>query len=173
MGQVSPPIAKFFESFHEKNAAILIPGCGNAYEAEFLNQLGFTNITLLDIASQAVEILHKRFSGISSIKVVEGDFFTHSGNYHLIIEQTFFCAILPKMRKKYVRQSHDLLKPQGRIVGVLFNKHFGFPGPPFGGHKEEYEQLFASHFKIVKMEKCYNSIEPRSGSEIFINLKRK
>ena len=57
IGYPSPAIEKYILQYPDKEASILIPGCGNAYEAAFLWNLGFKNITVLDIASKAVEIL--------------------------------------------------------------------------------------------------------------------
>ena len=67
---------------------------------------------------------------------------------------------------------HGLLNKGGRIIGVLFNRVFEKDGPPFGGSVLEYQNLFNNDFEIQKMEECYNSIEARKGSEVFINLKK-
>ena len=36
IGYASPAITTYLQQYENKNAAILIPGCGNAHEAEFL-----------------------------------------------------------------------------------------------------------------------------------------
>lgn len=173
IGYPSPPIEEYIRQYGDKNAKVLIPGCGNAYEAEFLLNEGFTDITILDISDWATEVLKERFKNHPEIKVVCEDFFTHQGKYDLIIEQTFFCAIPPEMRNDYVRKSWELLHENGKIIGVLFARVFEKQGPPFGGTAEEYEERFRKHFETVKLEKCYNSIAPRRGNEIFINMKKK
>lgn len=173
IGYASPTITEFMDGIADKNTAILIPGCGNAYEAEYLLKQGFTNITLIDIAPLAVENLKKKFEGQSSINILCEDFFEHKGSYHLIIEQTFFSAIPPFKRKDYVAKMHELLKENGRIIGLLFDKQFNKPYPPFGGNTEEYQNLFQPYFNIKKLEESYNSIPPRQGSEVFIHLIKK
>jgi len=173
IGYPSPAITKYMDGIADKNTAILIPGCGNAYEAEYLLKQGFTNITLIDIAPLAVENLKKKFEGQSAISILCEDFFEHKGSYDLVIEQTFFSAIPPFKRKDYVAKMHELLKENGRIVGLLFDKQFNNPFPPFGGCPCEYRPIFENHFEIKTMEECYNSIEPRKGSEVFIKFKRK
>ncbi|WP_315822136.1 hypothetical protein [Paraflavitalea speifideaquila] len=50
IGYVSTPIKDYIDQLIHKDLAILIPGCGNSYEAEYLLQQGFTHITLIDIA---------------------------------------------------------------------------------------------------------------------------
>jgi hypothetical protein len=42
------PIKKY-RYFKDKDIAILIPGCGNTYEAAYLLEQGFTNVTVIDI----------------------------------------------------------------------------------------------------------------------------
>ena len=172
LGQVSNPIAKYIDQLTDTSIRILIPGCGNAYEAAYLAEKGFENITLIDIVPALVQAVTERFSQKPAIKVLEGDFFEHNGEYDLIIEQTFFCAIDPAMRRKYVQKMATLLSPKGKIIGLLFNKYFENPGPPFGGTVEEYQQLFEKHFRIKTMESCYNSVAPRAGTETFIILEK-
>lgn len=173
IGHAAPAITEYFDQWENKGAAILIPGCGNAYEAEYLLAQGFTNITLLDIAPLAVERLQKKFADNPAIKILCEDFFAHEGKYDVMVEQTFFCAIPPNKRNDYAKKAHQLLNQNGRIVGVLFNREFGNPYPPFGGNTEAYTAIFTPYFEIVKLETCYNSITPRAGTEVFINLSKK
>lgn len=172
LGKVSPPIKEYIDTLKDKNLSILIPGCGNSHEAEYLLSRGFTNITLIDIAPSLVINLRKKFENNRNIKIVLGDFFDHKGSYDLIIEQTFFCALPPIMRLNYVSKMYQLLSDNGKLAGLLFNKIFE-SGPPFGGSKEEYEQLFKDYFDFKIMETCHNSIAPRANSELFIEFKKK
>lgn len=173
MGHASPPIAEYARQLTNKDLRILIPGCGNAYEAQFLLEQGFHDVTLVDFSDTAVKILQKRFKNQKEIKILRQDFFKLKGNFDLVLEQAFFCAQDPTLRAAYVHQMVQLLRTNGRLVGVLFNKEFEKQGPPFGGTKEEYLKLFSPYFEIEKMEDCYNSIAPRQGNELFINLKKK
>ena len=104
VGYASPAITEYLKQYSNKNAAILIPGCGNAYEAAFLVENGFTDITLIDIAPKAVEMLKKNFTNSPQVKIICEDFFLHEGKYDLIVEQTFFCAIPPSRRKEYANK---------------------------------------------------------------------
>jgi SAM-dependent methyltransferase len=171
LGKVSPPIKTYIDTLEDKNQSILIPGCGNSYEAEYLLSQGFTNITLIDIAPTLVKSLQEKFKDYPTIKIILGDFFEHQGKYDLIFEQTFFCALLPAIRENYVSKMHQLLSNNGKLVGLLFNRVFE-GGPPFGGNKVEYEQLFTSDFTILKMDLCSNSIAPRANTELFIELQK-
>lgn len=168
LGTASGPIRHYIDQISDKDLRILIPGCGNAYEAEYLSEQGFSNITLIDISPSLVQQLRNKFEGRQEINVIEGDFFEHQGEYNLILEQTFMCALDPKMREAYVKKMHSLLSENGKLAGLLFGVHFEKAGPPFGGSISEYELLFSNYFKIQTMEKAYNSVKPREGNELFI-----
>lgn len=174
MGRVSPSIAEYVNQLSDKNISILIPGCGNAYEAEYLLQQGFTNVTVIDISPVLTEALHKRMAQYSGreLYIICGDFFEMDQQFDLVIEQTFFCALNPSLRTKYAKHMLHILRENGKIVGLLFNREFD-DGPPFGGNEEEYKKLFAKDFKIHTMETAYNSIAPRAGVELWINLEKK
>ncbi|MBS1951787.1 MAG: Thiopurine S-methyltransferase [Cytophagales bacterium] len=173
VGHASPALTNYIAQYDNKHSAVLIPGCGNAYEAEYLTTNGFTNITLLDIAPQAVSRLKEKFKKYPQVKILCEDFYKHEGKYDLIIEQTFFCAQLPQRRREYAQKISSLLKTKGKLVGVLFSVNFDKSGPPFGGNQLEYKTIFEPYFHIKTMEACYNSIPPRAGSELFINLSKK
>ena len=66
-----------------------------------------------------------------------------------------------------------LLKPNGKLIGLLFDKDFGREEPPFGGTKAEYQQRFEQRFDIEIMEPSYNSHPARQGSELFIKMRVK
>lgn len=172
LGQVSPPIKEYIDTILDKNLRILIPGCGNSHEADYLLSQGFTNITVIDIAPTLVEKIQEKFKNNSNIKIVLGDFFEHQGEYDLIFEQTFFCALPPIMREKYVQKMYYLLSKKGILAGLLFNKTFE-SGPPFGGSQNEYENLFKKYFMFLQLDLCLNSIKPRANSELFIEFAKK
>lgn len=171
LGTISPPIKSYIDTLENKNLRILIPGCGSSYEAAYLLQQGFANITVIDIAPTLVENLKMRFKDNPDLNIILGDFFTHQGEYDLIIEQTFFCALPPAMRQEYVSKMHQLLSKEGKIAGLLFNKTFE-SSPPFGGSQEEYEMLFGNIFNFIKMEACQNSATPRAGTELWIEFQK-
>lgn len=171
--QVSPPLKKYIDQLTDINKSILIPGCGNAYEAEYLAQQGFTNITLIDIAPALVASLQQKLQHYLQIKIFKGDFFEHNSKYDIILEQTFFCALNPILRQQYVIKMHQLLNDKGKLVGVLFDTIFEKEGPPFGGNATEYKTLFEHYFNILQFEPCYNSYSKRQGTELFVILQKK
>ena len=170
LGEVSPPLKAYVDQLTNKDVGILIPGCGNTYEADYLLKQGFTNITVIDIAPILVAQLKEKYKGNANIKIILGDFFKHEGEYDLILEQTFFCALNPPLRKDYVAKMYELLSEKGKLVGVLFDREFEQEGPPFGGCKCQYEPMFEKHFSFKTFELCNNSFIKRKHTELFINL---
>lgn len=172
LGTISPPLKAYFDQLSDKGIAILIPGAGNSYEALYLLEQGFTNITVIDIAPAVIQPLQEKYKNQSAIRFILTDFFEWEGKYDLIVEQTFFCALNPDLREKYVAKMASLLSSNGKLVGLLFNRQFE-GGPPFGGDKNAYQVLFEKYFQIVRMEPCYNSVPPRAGTELFFKVSRK
>jgi len=172
IGHVSDPLKTYIDRLTDTSIRILIPGAGNAYEAEYLWQKGFHNIHILDIIEEPLKNLHKRCPAIPETQLILQDFFAHQGQYDLILEQTFFCALDPALRPPYAEKMQTLLKPGACLAGVLFDTDFRNPGPPYGGHTAEYQSLFEKYFVIKTLAPCYNSIAPRAGSEVFIQLIR-
>ncbi len=172
LGAVSTPLKVYIDKLKNKDLKILIPGAGNAYEAEYLHQLGFANVFVLDFALQPLQNIKARIPTFNQNHLIQQDFFEHTGQYDLIIEQTFFCAIDPALRKRYVVHMLELLKPGAKLSGVLFNDALNTDKPPFGGFLEEYEKLFFPAFHEICMEPCYNSIKPRAGRELFMILEK-
>jgi thiopurine S-methyltransferase len=171
-GSITTPLKEYIDQLDSHELKILIPGAGNAYEAEYLYQKGFRNTYVADISAAPLQALHARCSAFPKDQLLHADFFALHGEFDLILEQTFFCALPPSKRERYVVQCRDLLTPGGSLVGVLFDDPLNQDRPPYGGNKAEYERLFLPHFECVVMDRCYNSIGPRQGRELFIHLRK-
>ncbi len=169
IGYVSTPLKDYFDQLNDRTISILIPGGGNGHEAAYLLSLGFTNITIVDIAPLAIQQLSERFGNFvgKEIQLICTDFFALEGKFTLIVEQTFFCALDPKLRPDYVKKMGSLLEKEGKLVGLLFNTQFE-SSPPFGGSLDEYIPLFSTSFLVKKLEPCFNSIPQRNHSELFL-----
>ena len=171
IGYPSLPITSYFDQVTDREARILIPGAGNAYEAEYLYRAGFEKVFVLDIARPPLDALQRRFPEFPGNQLLHGNFFEHQGKYDYVVEQTFFCSFppLPANRHAYARHIYELLRPGGTLVGLWFD----FPltddleSRPFGGSKEEYLSYFEPFFEVKIFETCYNSIGPRMGKELF------
>lgn len=171
-GSITQPLKDYFDQLKNKDISILIPGCGNAYEAEYLHKQGFTNVYVADIAPTPLEQFRQRVPDFPKEHLLQQDFFALEDNYDMIVEQTFFCAIDPDLRKDYAAKCYELLKTGGILVGLLFDTIFQNPGPPHGGTKAEYAGYFEPYFHFKHFETAYNSIAPRQGRELFIELQK-
>jgi SAM-dependent methyltransferase len=173
IGSASTPLKAYIDQLKDKSLRILIPGCGNGYEAEYLWQQGFLNTFVVDISETALNNFHKRVPSFPKDHLLCADFFSLTGSYDLILEQTFFCALVPTLRKTYVAQMNNLLVPGGKLVGLLFDDLLNTDKPPYGGTETEYRSLFESRFNFLTFDKAYNSIPPRAGRELFLIFKKK
>lgn len=169
-GGITTPLKHYIDQIEDKSCKILIPGCGNAHEAAYLHEHNFENVYLVDIAKFPLEKFVRKYPAFPKDHILHADFFKLEGQYDLILEQTFFCALVPRLRADYAKKSNELLKTGGRLVGVLFDDELNSDHPPFGGHPKEYENYFKQYFHFYNWERCCNSIKPRAGREWFINL---
>jgi len=173
LNTVSPPIQQYFDRIENHDLKILIPGAGNAWEAEYLYKQGFQQVHLLDYAAIAINNFKKRLPHFPESQLHCEDFFAHTGLYDCIVEQTFFCAIHPSLRPNYVNKMHALLKPGGILLGLLFNDPLNMDKPPFGGNENEYRKLFQGKFHLDTFQTAMNSIPPRAGREFFFRFRAK
>lgn len=170
IGYPSQPLVAYIDQLDKKDLKILIPGAGNAYEAEYLINQGFQNVYVLDISKAPLQSLKERVPSFPDHQLLQEDFFEHTGQYDLIFEQTFFCSFEPtkENRAKYGQTMAQLLKPGGKLVGLWFNIPLTPESKrPFGGTKEEYLSYLTPYFDVLTFESCHNSIKPRMGTELF------
>lgn len=171
IGYPSTPLKTYIDQLEDKNISILIPGAGNAYEAEYLFRNGFTNVFVLDISEIPLKTFKERNPDFPEDQVLYGDFFAHDQTYDFIFEQTFFCSFLPTdaNRSAYVSQMAKLLKPRGKLVGLWFDIPLvdDTEKRPFGGDKMLYFNYLRTSFKVKVFEGCHNSIPERAGNELF------
>ena len=169
-GKITTPLKNYFDQILNKELEILIPGGGNGYEAAYLHEKGFKNVFLLDFSPVPLENFRRKYPDFPVEHLLQQDFFNLGKRFDLMVEQTFFCALNPGLRSRYAKKAAEILKPGGKLVGVLFEGPLNETHPPFGGSKEEYLNYFEPYFSIQKMESCYNSIKPRQGRELWIDL---
>lgn len=168
IGGPSTPLKTYIDQLTDKDLRILIPGGGRAWEAEYAHRQGFRKVFVIDLTDAPYKDLLQRCPDFPKEHLIVGDFFEHTEQYDRILEQTFFCALDPALRERYVSHMKNLLMPGGKLVGVLFNDTLNADRPPFGGFKADYEPLFRKHFDHLSLEPCHNSITPRLGRELWL-----
>ena len=158
---------------------ICVIGCGRGYDAVTFAKAGF-EVTAIDFAKTAV--LASRENARKEeveMTVLREDFFDLPDELHdqfdYVLEYTCFCAISPERRFEYDRVIWQLLKPEGKLLGLFFplDKNVDEGGPPWGVNISELHALFGLHWNLESEEMPKESIEPRADREIMIIWKKK
>ncbi len=174
VGNISTPLKEYIDQLSNKDLKILVPGAGNGYEVGYLFEQGFKYVYAIDISEKPLQDFQEKHPEFPNSQLLVGDFFDlELSDFDLILEQTFFCALLPKYREGYAQKMRQLLKEGGLLAGLLFDFPLTEQGPPFGGNLEMYSSLFSRYFHIRKLERAYNSIPPRQGTELFFIFEKK
>lgn len=157
-----------------QSAKVLSPGCGTASDALELARRG-AHVVAIDWSTQALNEARSRYAALRSelagtIDFRQGDFFSISPeSVDVVCEHTFFCAIDPGMRRRYIDALSTWVKPKGFVVGNFFildpAETQALPGlsltkegqgPPFASTREALEHLTMPHFEVIAMHPARN-----------------
>jgi SAM-dependent methyltransferase len=142
----------------------LIPGCGSAWEAAHLAELGWP-VTALDFSPAAVAVA-REVLGNAAVDLVCADFFTFSPRrpYQLLYERAFLCALPRKLWADWGRRVAALLPPGGLLAGYFFICDQS-KGPPFGILREQLDELLQANFELLEDMAVTDSIHVFAGRE--------
>jgi SAM-dependent methyltransferase len=170
---------------------VLSPGCGRGSDALALVEQG-AHVVAVDWSPVAVQDLKERFSKSTpttgALEVIAGDFFQVAPrDMDCVAEHTFFCAIDPSARPRYVQRIAEWLRPGGYLVGNFFvlpeatatalpklSLTQSGEGPPFATTVSELNMLLSPFFTTVTLQPASQQ-EPdrRPGMEWVGIFKRK
>ena len=91
IGYESTPLVENFNLIDDKSIKILIPGCGNAYEGEFLHSNGFTNVYLVDMAKSDLDNFANRNPSFPMEHLVHSNYFDLDDTFDLIVANFLLC----------------------------------------------------------------------------------
>lgn len=150
----------------------LIPGCGSAYEAAYLDRLGWA-VTALDFSAAAVEAA-RRTLGDWGGTLLQADFFDHQPDvpYAFVYERAFLCALPRKLWAGYGGRMAELLDAGGLLAGFYFFSDEP-KGPPFGIAREALEALLRPYFELEAEAAVEDSIGPFAGRERWMVWRRR
>ena len=142
----------------------LIPGCGSAWEAVHLAELGWP-VTALDFSPAAVATA-REILGTAAVDLVCADFFTFApaAPYPLIYERAFLCALPRKLWADWGKRVAELL-PAGALLAGFFFLCEQPKGPPFGILPAELDALLMPNFEPVEDVAVIDSIPVFAGRE--------
>ena len=157
---------------------ILIPGAGRGHDALYLGQKNH-DVYAIDFSSEAIQYLKSKSKELDiKVNAICEDFFNLSkyyGTMDIILEYTFFCAINPKLRMKYINETLKLLKDNGLFVGIFLplDKPLSEGGPPYGINLDETIECFSEYYNVIECKKSELTIEPRFDNEVFTIMRKK
>ncbi|XP_059447026.1 probable thiol methyltransferase 2 [Corylus avellana] len=170
LGQPTPVILHLHQTGALPKGRALIPGCGSGYDivAIACPERYVVGLDISDIAIKKALELSSSSVNASYFTFLKADFFawTPTELFDLVLDYTFFCAIEPDMRLAWAQRIHDVLKPGGELITLMFpiSDHVG--GPPYKVSVSDYEEvLHPMGFKAVSIVDNEMAIEPRKGRE--------
>lgn len=177
INEAAPEIVKYFDKVFDKEKIkklIAIPGCGKGHDAFYIASKNF-EVYGFDFAEEAINFCNKKKDKLNLEKIhfYNTDFFSLLGDnkwkekFDFVIEHTFYCALNPSLKEKYIETINYILKKNGKLLGLFFIDPDKKDGPPFGSSLSEIRDLFKYGFKEVAELKQVNCLH--SG----ISLERK
>jgi SAM-dependent methyltransferase len=150
----------------------LIPGCGSAYEAAYLDRLGWP-VTALDFSPAAIDVARRQLHDFRG-ELLCGDFFTFEVDapYELIYERAFLCALPRNLWPEWSRRMAELLAPGCLLAGYFFIDEKALKGPPFGIAAAQLAELCNPYFELVEERPANDSIGPFAGRERWMVWRR-
>lgn len=125
---------------------VLVPGCGSAWDAAFLDERQW-EVTALDFSAAAIDAARSTLGDAWRGKLLCADFFTFAADaaFDVIYERAFLCALPRALWPGYAPRMAELLRPGGLLAGFFFIADAP-KGPPFGILPEQLSALLAPHF---------------------------
>lgn len=164
-----------FQSFAGRHhgAAVLIPGCGSAYEALWLAEHG-NPVRAIDFSPAAVAAAHAQLGEQHAQLVEQADFFTYEPPFApaWIYERAFLCALPSTSRADYARRMAELL-PGGALLAGFFFIGATPKGPPFGIERAELDALLTPCFELIEDEAVNDSVAVFAGRERWLTWRRR
>jgi SAM-dependent methyltransferase len=154
-GAVPPALVRWLaRAPFAAGARVLIPGCGSAYEAAFLDAAGLDVISI-DIADAALARARAVLPADVAERVLrKADFFAFAAApFDAIYERAFLCALPPRLWPAYAARCAELLAPGGRLAGLFFVDSAPRQprrGPPFAMTRDELDVLLAPAFECTE-----------------------
>ena len=176
LGRPTPIFQRLVETNAFPPGKMLVLGAGHGYDARLFARHGF-EITAVDFALGAVEIMKKLAEPNTPVTILQSDFFelpqALNGTFDYVLDTTSFCAIDPKRRGEYAKLVRRVLEVNGRYIILAFPIGKRPGGPPFVVQPDNIIELFTEQlFSLESREFPPDSIPSRTGVEELLILKK-
>lgn len=170
LNQPHPALPAFLPKLKLSRSRVLVLGAGSGNDAAFFAAQGHI-VTAVDFSHEAVARARAKYGTQPDLTFLQADAFQLpqelSGQFDLIFEHTFYCAIDPVRRNEVVKIWRRALVPGGHVLGVFFA--YDKPtGPPFGGSEWELRARLKGAFRPLYWMRLRNSPPKRTAREVLI-----
>ena len=166
-------LSRMSQSHAIKPAAVLIPGCGAAWEVRFFAETQWP-VMAVDFSAEAVAAAQAAL-GEHGDKVREADFFGPTlapASFDVIYERAFLSALPRRLWNDWASRSASLLVPGGLLVGFFYADE-SERGPPFGLKPGELDMLLSPAFDLIESRMPTDSIPVFKGKETWMVWRRR
>lgn len=177
LGKASPFLYEVLPQLKILKQRVAVLGAGAGHDAFHLASLGHL-VTAFDISSEAIERAKSLYPESQNLKYVQADLLNESamsknyfGQFDLVFEHTFFCAINPMHRTKAIETMWKLTGPDGHLLANFF-VITPEGGPPFGATEWELRQRLSKRFKSLYWTRWQTSPANRLGWELIVYAKK-
>ncbi len=190
LGAPAEPLRSVLPQIKLPKSRICVLGSGSGHDAAYFAEQGHV-VTGVDFSETAVTLARAKYTanvahpnsetanGSTPLQFVEADAFNfskkHRGDFDVVFEHTFFCAIDPLRRAEAVETWSRLLAPGGHLLGIFFildRGANGNDGPPFGATEWEIRELLKPKFEFLYWTRWKHSIPSRVGKELVVFAKK-
>ncbi|EGD75920.1 hypothetical protein PTSG_00628 [Salpingoeca rosetta] len=152
----------------------LVPGCGRAYAPLEFARHGYQTLGV-DLAHTAVKAAQEFVDSVEDkpkeglLELRAANFFELEGQFDVIYDYTFLCALHPNAREKWAAQMHKLLAPQGELVTLIFPIVEKEGGPPYAMSMDLVKSLLeplgftATTLEMLPDDMCHRGREERTA----------
>lgn len=169
MNSPNPALVDVLPQIRLPRSRVLILGCGSGHDAAHFAEQGHL-VTAVDFSPEALERAKAQHKN-SNISWLQADAFELPeklhGQFDVIFEHTFYCAIDPDRRNDLVKAWRKYLAPKGHLLGIFFVMD-KLLGPPWGGSEWELRQRFKGKFQLLYWTRWRKSAPGRQSKELVI-----
>lgn len=150
---------------------VLIPGCGTAYELEWLLSQGVDALAC-DFSPLAVSRAKAAFPACAE-RILEADFFGPQvdGVWDWVYERAFLCALPPALAARYAQRMAALIPPGGVLAGYFFLRDQA-KGPPFGSSLSALQHALSPFFTLEAQQAVSGSLPVFAPDEYWLTWRR-